>query len=383
MASTVEKAVDVLGVAGSITTLISLAALSLLIGYLVARQWLSSQRGIARDAIAKSDNEALARVLGGTRVPLDDLTADQKYSLATEELRTRSRHRILSYSLVFFAFLALLGLVISLVIFNSKDTNDDKPVQLGLLSALDVLRFVPANGRMAACEKLLSEHECKQGAELIHSLQYVEPTPAQAEIVRDSVSEGELTRADLQELAACEGNLNFQIRNYRLGCANGLEVPYVGTDIVRRPLEEHVAIVFHSTATPEGSYAGVAQFLAKGRPDLPGPVAHILISRTGAVVQSAPFNARANHVGRAKPWNGLSIGNTNSIGIELINEWPVSQQSFTAAQLVAAEGIARALVRAYGIRTIVGHSDLAPNRKSDPGPLFPLDQIRQAAGLRS
>jgi len=77
----------------------------------------------------------------------------------------------------------------------------------------------------------------------------------------------------------------------------------------------------------------------------------------------------------------MLIRNSNSIGVQMINLGPGTQQAYTHAQIAAAKGVALALVKAYGIRAIVGHSDLAPGRKQDPGPLFPIGEVRQAAGL--
>lgn len=378
MENALDKVTGVLGVAGSITTLISLAALSILVGYLLARKWLDNQRGVVTEAIQRSDNDALARLLGGTAVPLNDLNADQKYLLATEDLKARGRNRLIGYAFLFFAFLAALAFAL-LFALNSNSKKEIAP--RSLFTTLEVLRFVPVDDRITACAKLLSVEECAQGDELIRSLRYDRPTLEQAEIVEDSVSRGRITQTDLQELAACGGAFRFRVEQNRLLCANGTPVPYVGDD-ASQSLSGYAAIVFHATGTASQSLASTAQLLAKGRGDLRGPLAHVLISRGGAVVQSAPFNVRANHVGRALPWNGHQIKNSNSIGVELINEG-TGQQAFTAEQIAAAGGVAKALVDAYDISVIVGHSDLAPQRRRDPGPLFPMDRVRAEAGAAS
>jgi hypothetical protein len=381
--TSVEKATSILGVAGSITTLISLAALSLLIAYLLARQWLRQKSSVVKDAIAKSDNDALARLLGGTAVPLDTLTADQKFALATEELRTRSRTRTIVYALIFFSFIALLAFAFALALFSPRRTADaagEELVEIDPLRALDILRLVPAEGRAEACTKLLSAEQCRQAGPTLLALQYQAPTSEQNQVIDRALSQGGVTASELQELAACGGSFTFRVENERLLCADGTPVPYVGIQTDRRQLTAREAIVFHSTASPENSFVPVATLLAQGRPGIPGPLAHLVISRSGAVAQSAPLDRTAFHVGRSEPWNGMQIRNSNSIGIELINLGS-SQQDFTPPQIAAAKGIARALVQAYGIQAIVGHSDVSPRKPDDPGALFPMAAVRKAAGL--
>jgi hypothetical protein len=234
---------------------------------------------------------------------------------------------------------------------------------------------------------MLSAQECAEAKDTLAALQYEEPTTEQREILEQTQASGTITKDQVQELAACGGSYRFKVANGRLLCADGNPVPFVGGASSHRPLSDRTAIVFHSTGSPDNSFAAMARLLSQGRPGteafpgLAGPLAHLVISRSGAVVQSGSFDIAAYHVGRATPWNGVTVKNSNSIGIELINQGASSKQPFTPAQIAAAEGIARALVDTYGIRVIVGHSDLAPGRKTDPGPLFPIAAVRQAAGL--
>lgn len=199
--------------------------------------------------------------------------------------------------------------------------------------------------------------------------------------MEQALASGGVTPDQLQELTACGGFYDFRVESNRLLCADGSAIPSVALQSPGTPLTGRDAIVFHYTGSPDNSFVATARFLAEGRlPAVRGPLAHLLISRTGAVVQIAPLDVMARHVGASQPWRGRAIGNSNSIGVEMINRGS-SDQPYTAAQVAAAKGIARALVRDLGIGVIVGHSDLAPGRRADPGPHFPMREVREAAGL--
>ena len=93
---------------------------------------------------------------------------------------------------------------------------------------------------------------------------------------------------------------------------------------------------------------------------------HFLIRRDGEVVQFVPCGLRAWHAG-ASSWRGAECCNDFSIGIELegCDELPFEPQQYSAlARLI---GILR---RHYAIEDIAGHADIAPGRKTDPGPNF-------------
>ena len=97
--------------------------------------------------------------------------------------------------------------------------------------------------------------------------------------------------------------------------------------------------------------------------------AHLLVRRDGEVLQFVPFSARAWHAGESS-FRGRSRCNDHSIGIELEGE---DETPYDDAQYTALAGIVTALVAAYprlSNRRIAGHSDLAPGRKTDPGPAF-------------
>jgi N-acetylmuramoyl-L-alanine amidase len=135
--------------------------------------------------------------------------------------------------------------------------------------------------------------------------------------------------------------------------------------------------------------------------------AHLVIARDGAITQQVPFNRVAWHAGQSS-WQNLVGLNHHSIGIELDNAGRLTRQgnswrawfggaypdnevvvathknentpsgwhSYTEAQIDAAIRVARTLVDAYGLIDVLGHEDISPGRKSDPGPAFPMSSFR-------
>ncbi len=94
--------------------------------------------------------------------------------------------------------------------------------------------------------------------------------------------------------------------------------------------------------------------------------AHFLIRRDGALVQFVACLERAWHAG-ASEWKGRQRCNDTSIGIELEGTDAIP---YTAAQYAMLARLVKALRRRYPIADVVGHSDIAPGRKTDPGPAF-------------
>lgn len=135
--------------------------------------------------------------------------------------------------------------------------------------------------------------------------------------------------------------------------------------------------------------------------------AHIVIDRKGQITQLAPFNIKTWHAG-VSHWNGISGLNSHSIGIEMDNAgkmtkvgtkyraWFQKEYSeeevifathkfddepsywhiYTEPQIESATKLAALLVAEYNLKDILGHDDIAPNRKEDPGPAFPLESFR-------
>ncbi|MBV6448362.1 1,6-anhydro-N-acetylmuramyl-L-alanine amidase AmpD [Nitrosomonas sp.] len=94
--------------------------------------------------------------------------------------------------------------------------------------------------------------------------------------------------------------------------------------------------------------------------------AHFFIRRDGTLIQFVPCNQRAWHAGVSN-WQGRERCNDFSIGIELEGS---DTTPFTDAQYEVLIALTRCLCERYPIQSIAGHSDIAPGRKTDPGPCF-------------
>jgi AmpD protein len=140
-------------------------------------------------------------------------------------------------------------------------------------------------------------------------------------------------------------------------------------------------IIVHGISLPPGEFGGpwidrlftgelpldahpYFREIARGRVS-----AHAVIRRDGRVVQYVPFGARAWHAGQSE-YRGRSACNDFSIGIELEGADDVPYEDTQYEQLAL---LVRALLVTYPLLSsthIVGHSDVAPGRKTDPGPAF-------------
>jgi AmpD protein len=140
-------------------------------------------------------------------------------------------------------------------------------------------------------------------------------------------------------------------------------------------------IVMHSISLPPGQFGGqwIEQLFNGHLPPERHPYfkeihglrvsAHVLIRRDGEILQFVPFLQRAWHAG-VSAFEGRSACNDFSIGIELEGADDVPYED---AQYTQAGAVLRVLLAAYptlSAQRIVGHSDIAPGRKSDPGPSF-------------
>lgn len=143
----------------------------------------------------------------------------------------------------------------------------------------------------------------------------------------------------------------------------------------------HAAIellVIHNISLPPGEFGGGAvEQLFTNTLDVGGHPyyaqlrdlkvsAHFFIRRGGEIVQFVSCLRRAWHAG-ASHWRGRERCNDFSVGIELEGS---DHEAFTALQYAALARLTRRLRREYPIREIVGHADVAPERKTDPGPHF-------------
>ena len=102
-----------------------------------------------------------------------------------------------------------------------------------------------------------------------------------------------------------------------------------------------------------------------------------MIDRAGAVTQFVPFDMQAWHAGESS-FRGRERCNEFSVGIELEG---TDFEPFTDVQYDSLTKVTLALFRAYSglnLDRIAGHSDIAPGRKTDPGPFFDWQRYRAA-----
>ncbi len=136
----------------------------------------------------------------------------------------------------------------------------------------------------------------------------------------------------------------------------------------RRDGLEPSLIVIHHTAM-ENAHAALERLC-----DPAAEVsAHYLVCASGEVVQMVPEELRAWHAGVGS-WAGLGDINSRSIGIELDNR---GATPFAAAQMDALERLLRGIMARWNIAAdgVIGHSDMAPGRKTDPGPHFDWQRL--------
>jgi N-acetyl-anhydromuramoyl-L-alanine amidase len=93
---------------------------------------------------------------------------------------------------------------------------------------------------------------------------------------------------------------------------------------------------------------------------------HFLVRRDGGLLQFVPVHRRAWHAG-ASAWRGRDACNDYSVGVELEG---VDDAAFDDRQYDRLAALVRSLRLALPLRDIAAHSDIAPGRKTDPGPRF-------------
>ena len=143
-------------------------------------------------------------------------------------------------------------------------------------------------------------------------------------------------------------------------------------------------IVIHNIALPPGVFSGDAVIeLFTNRLDWEADPyyaairgmqvsSHFFIRRDGSLIQFVPCRMRAWHAG-ASTWRGRERCNDFSQGIELEGS---DDLPFTDAQYASLNRLLATLTQAYPIEAIVGHSDIAPGRKTDPGPCFDWERVK-------
>lgn len=193
----------------------------------------------------------------------------------------------------------------------------------------------------------------------------------------------------------------MKILRHRLHTDGGVALPYVPSPN-RGGAVQHEYLVMHFTAgrSAQSSINWLSNPAARAS-------AHVVIGRNGAVTQLVPFDRVAWHAG-ASHWAGRDGLNRYSVGIELDNAGALDRVGgrwrawfgtryeddevleaahrndriirgwhlFTPVQIEAAAEVATLLVRKYDLLDVVGHDDIAPFRKVDPGPAFPMRSFR-------
>ena len=150
-------------------------------------------------------------------------------------------------------------------------------------------------------------------------------------------------------------------------------------------------IVIHGISLPPGRYGGpwIDRLFTNTLPAEADPYfatiqelrvsSHVLIARDGALTQYVPFGQRAWHAG-VSHWCGREACNDFSIGIELEG---ADDEPYDDRQYPVLAALIASLQRAYPALArgaIAGHSDIAPGRKTDPGPAFDWKRLERWVG---
>lgn len=194
---------------------------------------------------------------------------------------------------------------------------------------------------------------------------------------------------------------NFSIKNHRLQI-DAKDVPFVQSPNGGEALNPTYLIMHYTAGT---SADGAINWFRN--PDAKAS-AHLVLDRDGSVTQMMPFNKVAWHAGKSA-LNGIVGLNRHSIGIEIVNAGKLHKNAagkwvnwagnvikddevivarhknetgeagwhvYTERQITAAIDIGVALREVYGFIDVLGHDDIAPGRKVDPGPAFPMISVQ-------
>ncbi len=197
----------------------------------------------------------------------------------------------------------------------------------------------------------------------------------------------------------------MKISKHRLVMNDGTPVRFVDTPNKGAAMTpEYLVMHYTAGSSADGSISWMCNPAAKA-------AAHLVIGRDGVVTQLVAFNRAAWHAGQSQ-WAGRRGLNGFSIGIELDNagtlervgnRWisavskraypdddvlvanhrndapgtpPCGWHEYSEVQLDAAAEVGALLVQKYSLKDVLGHEDIAPGRKSDPGPAFPMASFR-------
>lgn len=199
--------------------------------------------------------------------------------------------------------------------------------------------------------------------------------------------------------------MGFSIKNHRLRAGSSnvkfLESPNIGGELNPKFL------VIHYTAS--GPDADIAKYFSQKSANVS---AHLVVRRDGSITQCVPFNVVAWHAGKsqwtARDGTHYSGLNSSAIGIEIENWGPLNKSNggwiswtgtavdglkviearhkfgvpdggwevFTVAQIETVIAAAQAICSEYKIEDMMGHDDIAPGRKSDPGPAWDMETFK-------
>lgn len=153
-----------------------------------------------------------------------------------------------------------------------------------------------------------------------------------------------------------------------------------------RPADAHISLlVIHNISLPPGQFGGpwIVELFTNRLDPAAHPYfatvadmrvsAHFLIRREGALAQFVPCALRAWHAGESS-WRARSSCNDFSIGVELEGTDDLPYEDIQYGTLAR---LTRALRRRYPLKSIAGHCDIAPGRKTDPGPAFDWRRYRR------
>ncbi len=107
---------------------------------------------------------------------------------------------------------------------------------------------------------------------------------------------------------------------------------------------------------------------------------HFLIDKNGDIFNIVNLDKRAWHAGESM-WKNYQDINSRSIGIEIVNSGEKVKEKFTNKQIISITNLIIKLMQKYKIKYILGHSDIAPKRKIDPGVFFPWKLLYKKLGL--
>lgn len=136
-------------------------------------------------------------------------------------------------------------------------------------------------------------------------------------------------------------------------------------------------LILHYTETETAEQA--ADLLTGRRPHPQGEKvsAHYMVDEGGVVTKFVDESKRAHHAGRSY-WDGMEDMNSRSIGIEIVNPGHgYGYRAFPQAQVDAVAALCKDILSRHDIppHRVLGHSDVAPGRKIDPGELFPWREL--------